>query len=43
MYALLVHISGIPPLERQMLKSRGEAFRQYQARTRAFLPLPRFR
>jgi steroid 5-alpha reductase family enzyme len=40
MYALLVHVSGIPPLERQMLKSRGEAYRQYQSRTRAFLPLP---
>ncbi len=43
MYVLLVHLSGIPPLERQMLKSRGEAFRQYQSRTRPFLPLPRSR
>ncbi|MBW4092839.1 MAG: DUF1295 domain-containing protein [Proteobacteria bacterium] len=40
MYVLLVHVSGIPPLEAQMLRSRGEAYRAYQARTRAFLPLP---
>ena len=40
MYVLLVHVSGIPPLEAQMLRSRGDAFRAYQARTRAFLPLP---
>jgi steroid 5-alpha reductase family enzyme len=41
MYVLLVHVSGIPPLERQMLRSRGDAYRAYQARTRAFLPWPR--
>ncbi|WP_428539735.1 DUF1295 domain-containing protein [Rhodopila sp.] len=40
MYWLLVHVSGIPPLEERMLHSRGEAYRAYQARTRAFLPLP---
>jgi steroid 5-alpha reductase family enzyme len=40
MYWLLVHVSGIPPLEREMLRTRGEAYRSYQARTRAFLPLP---
>jgi steroid 5-alpha reductase family enzyme len=40
MYWLLVHVSGIPPIERLMLKSRGEAFRAYQATTSAFLPLP---
>ena len=39
MYWLLVHVSGIPPLEQQMLQSRGDAYRAYQARTRAFLPL----
>lgn len=38
MYWLLVHVSGIPPLEQQMLRSRGEAYRNYQARTRPFLP-----
>lgn len=37
---LLVYVSGIPPLEAHMLRSRGQAFRDYQARTSAFLPLP---
>jgi steroid 5-alpha reductase family enzyme len=37
---LLVHVSGIPPLEQHMLRSRGQAFRDYQARTSAFVPLP---
>jgi steroid 5-alpha reductase family enzyme len=40
MYWLLVHVSGIPPLEEQMLKSRPAAFRAYQARTNAFFPGP---
>jgi steroid 5-alpha reductase family enzyme len=41
MYWVLVHVSGIPPLEQHMLRSRGQAFREYQARTRAFFPWPR--
>ena len=40
MYWLLVHVSGIPLLEQQMLKSRGDAFRAYQARVSAFFLLP---
>ena len=40
MYWLLVHVSGIPPLEAHMLKSRGDAFKSYMARTSAFFPLP---
>jgi len=40
MYWLLVHVSGVPPLEREMLASRGDAFRAYQATTSAFFPLP---
>jgi len=40
MYALLVHVSGIPPLEAHMLRSRGDAFRLYQARVNAFWPGP---
>jgi steroid 5-alpha reductase family enzyme len=40
MYWLLVHVSGIPPLEQQMLRSRGDAFRAYQARVSPFIPLP---
>lgn len=40
MYWLLVYVSGIPPLEKHMLESRGDAFRDYQARTSAFFPAP---
>lgn len=41
MYWLLVHVSGIPPLEEHMLKSRGEKFRALQRRVNAFFPGPR--
>jgi steroid 5-alpha reductase family enzyme len=41
MYWLLVHVSGIPPLEDHMLKSRGEKFRALQGRVNAFFPGPR--
>jgi steroid 5-alpha reductase family enzyme len=40
MYLVLVHGSGIPPTEAHMLRSRGEAFRDYQRRVSKFLPLP---
>ncbi len=40
MYWLLVHVSGIPPLEKHMEASRGEAFRAYQRRVNAFWPGP---
>jgi steroid 5-alpha reductase family enzyme len=40
MYWLLVHISGIPPLEEHMLERRHDAFRSYQANTSAFFPAP---
>jgi steroid 5-alpha reductase family enzyme len=40
MYWILVHVTGIPPLEQQMLRSRGERYRDYQARTSRFFPLP---
>jgi steroid 5-alpha reductase family enzyme len=40
MYWILVHVTGIPPLEQQMLRSRGERYRDYQSRTSAFFPLP---
>lgn len=40
-YWLLVHVSGIPPLEAHMLRSRGEAFRSLQRRVRAFWPIPK--
>ena len=40
MYILLVHVSGIPPLEKHMRDTRGQAFDDYAARTSAFFPLP---
>ena len=40
MYWILVHVTGIPPLEEQMLRSRGERYRDYQSRTSPFFPLP---
>ena len=40
MYWLLVHVSGIPPTEAHMLRSRGEKFRDYQRRVNAFFPWP---
>lgn len=38
MYWLLVHVSGIPPLEVHMLRKHGERYRAYQQRTNAFFP-----
>jgi steroid 5-alpha reductase family enzyme len=38
MYWLLVHVSGIPPIEEHLLKSRGAAYQAYQSRTNAFFP-----
>jgi steroid 5-alpha reductase family enzyme len=35
-----IQATGIPPLEQQMLRSRGAGYRDYQARTSAFFPLP---
>jgi steroid 5-alpha reductase family enzyme len=31
----------VPPLEAHMLRSRGDAFRLYQERVRAFWPIPK--
>jgi steroid 5-alpha reductase family enzyme len=41
MYWLLVYASGIPPLEKSMIETRGDAFRAYQSRVNAFFPGPR--
>lgn len=40
MYWLLVHVSGIPPLEQHMERTRGDAFRAYRRKTSAFFPWP---
>jgi len=37
---ILVYVTGIPPLEAQMLRSRGDRYRDYQSRTSRFFPLP---
>ncbi len=41
MYYLLVYVSGVPPLEEHMKRTRPEAFAAYAARTNAFFPGPR--
>lgn len=40
MYFLLVHVSGLPPLEETMRRTRGAAFDAYAARVSAFWPRP---
>lgn len=42
-YWLLVHVSGVPPLEKHMLASRGDRFREYQDRVNVFFPGPQKR
>ncbi len=37
---LLLRVTGIPMTEEQSLKSKGDAFRRYQAETSAFIPWP---
>jgi steroid 5-alpha reductase family enzyme len=36
----LTHVTGIPPTEAQALRSRGDAYREYQRTTNAFFPWP---
>ena len=33
-------VTGIPPTEAQSLRSRGDAYREYQQRVSKFIPLP---
>ena len=40
MYWPLAHVSGVPPLEKHMVASRGDAYRRYQTRVSAFFPWP---
>ena len=40
MLFFLFRVTGIPYAERQALKSRGDAYREYQRATSAFLPWP---
>jgi steroid 5-alpha reductase family enzyme len=39
MYYLLMFVSGVPMAEEQSLKSRGDEYRRYQARTSVFFPM----
>lgn len=42
MLHFIINVTGIPPTEAQALKSRGDAYREYQRTTSAFFPwLPR--
>lgn len=38
---LLLRVTGIPLTEEQSLRSKGDAYREYQRTTSAFVPLPR--
>ena len=40
MYVFLVYVTGIPWTEQQSLRSRGEAYEQYQREVPAFFPRP---
>jgi steroid 5-alpha reductase family enzyme len=40
MFVLLRFVSGVPPTEAAMARSRGERFAAYQAQVSAFFPLP---
>lgn len=40
MLYFIVRVTGIPPAEAQALKSRGDAYREYQRTTSAFVPWP---
>ena len=41
MLHFLLNVTGIRATEEQALRSKGEAYREYQRRTSAFVPLPR--
>jgi len=40
MLVLVLRVTGIPPTERQSLRSRGDDYRRYQQTTNAFFPGP---
>jgi steroid 5-alpha reductase family enzyme len=39
--AIILGVTGIPPTENQALRSKGEAYRDYQRRVSKFIPLPK--
>jgi steroid 5-alpha reductase family enzyme len=40
MLHLLLNVTGVKPTEEQALRSKGDRYRDYQARTSAFVPMP---
>ncbi|MGC3981074.1 MAG: DUF1295 domain-containing protein [Steroidobacteraceae bacterium] len=40
MLHFLINVTGVKPTEEQALRSRGDAYRDYQRRVSAFIPLP---
>ena len=40
MYLILTRLTGVPPLEAAMIKSRGKPYQDYQKRVGAFFPRP---
>ena len=40
MLLFLLKVSGIPHVERESIRRRGDAYRAYQRETSMFIPLP---
>lgn len=40
MFLLIRHVTGIPPTERRAVRSRGDAYRRYQAEVSPLIPWP---
>jgi len=38
--ASILGVTGIPPTEKQAIRSKGDAYRAYQARVSRFIPRP---
>ena len=38
--ASILGVTGIPPTEHQAIRSKGDAYRDYQRRVSKFIPLP---
>ena len=36
----ILRVTGIPPTENQAIRSKGDAYRDYQKRVSKFIPLP---
>lgn len=36
----ILRVTGIPPTENQAVRSKGEAYREYQRRVSRFVPMP---